>query len=138
MRSSMKALLAVAGGAVVIGFAVYVLMRPVDLPEPQREDRREVFPDLDLRAAAPGSAIDRIYGAFGKKSSESKPRWAAAKRCIYFTYDPDLFEGALVVLANAAVVEKSWVVKGSTKPEECSALPEETVDLRGWYAAAVR
>ena len=133
----MKALFATAGGAVVVGFVVYVLMRPVELPELQREDRREVFPDLDVRAATPGSSIERIYGAFGKKSSESG-KMAAARRCIYFTYDPDLFEGALVVLANAAVVEKSWVAKGSTKPEECSALPEERVDLRGWYAAAVR
>lgn len=134
----MKSLLVVAGvGLVAVGLGAYVFMKPAELPEPHGDDHREVFPDLDFRAAAPGSTIDRIYGTFGKRPSESG-EGAEARRCVYFIYDPDLFEGALVVLANGRLVEKRWVVKGSTKPEECSALPEESVDLRGWYAAAAR
>jgi hypothetical protein len=133
-----KALLAAAGLAVAAGaVGVYVWTRPAELPEPQGAIHQEVFPDLDFRAASPGSSIDRIYGAFGKKNADVGAG-AAGSRCIYFVYDPDLFDGALVVLANGKLVEQRWVVKGLAKPEECSGLPQERVELRGWYAATTR
>jgi hypothetical protein len=138
MRGSTKALFAAAGLAVAaVGVGVYSFTRPAELPELREGAHREVFPDLDFGAAVPGSSIDRIYGAFGKQSADAATS-AAGRRCIYFVYDPDLFEGALAILANAKLVEKRWVVKGSAKPEECSGLPEERVELRGWYAAAAR
>jgi len=138
VRGSMKALLAVAGvGVMAVGMGTYVYIQPAELPEPRLDVHEEVFPELDFRAAAPGSSLERIFGAFGKKHPELGGG-AAGRRCIYFMYDPDLFEGALVVLADAALVKERWVIKGSAKPAECSDLPEEKVDLRGWYAAAVR
>jgi hypothetical protein len=134
----MKALLALAGAGVIgVGVGTYVFTRPTELPPPQVGVHAEVFPDLDFRAAAPGSAVERIYGTFGKKPPELGDR-PTSRRCIYFMYDPDLFGGALVVLADAALVKERWVVKGSERPAECSDLPEERVDLRGWYAAAAR
>lgn len=138
MHGLRKVLVIVAGvGAVVAAVTAYTLMRADGLPETRRDVHRDVFPDLDYRAAAPGTSIDRIYGAFGKQLPDMATG-GPARQCIYFMYDPDLFEGALVVLASSRVVEKRWVAKGATKPDECSGLPEARVDLRGWYAAGVR
>ena len=120
-----------------VGLLAYILTQSAELPEPNRGDQREVFPDLDYGAAVPGSRIDRIYQSFGKALSESG-KAATVNRCIYFLYDRELYDGALVVLTNGALVQNRWVVKGSTKPEGCSGFAEERVDLRGWYAAAAR
>ncbi len=137
MQNSIKLLLLlVAGvGAVTGALAMYVLREPAEFPEPHRSVHQDVFPDLDLRVATRGSGVDRVYGTFGKKAPAVED---GRRRCVYFRYDPDLFDGSLVVLTDANLVEKSWVMKGAAKPGECSGLLEESVDLRGWHAAAVR
>jgi hypothetical protein len=136
MRPSTRVLIGLFGiGAAAIGLVAYAVMHAEEVPEPHLGVQREVFPDLDYRAAAPGSSLSRVYGTFGKRLESSSD--GRARRCIYFSYDPALFDGALVILANGTVVENRWIAKGSVKPEQCSGLPAQMVDLRGWYAAAV-
>lgn len=136
MRGPTKAYLVAAGLAIGVGgLATYNLNRPAELPQPSQGAHRDVFPDLDLRAAAPGTSLERVYRGFGKQPPH---RAASGRRCIYFAYDPELFSGALVVLANGTLVENSWVVEGDDRPGRCSNVPEERVDLRGWHAASVR
>jgi hypothetical protein len=112
----------------------YCAARPEELPEPRGSVLKEVFPDADYRAAEPGSSVARVYAAFGK----TPPNGAAHRRCVLFRYDPLLFEGALAVLTNDNVIERRWVTKSKEIPAECAGVPHESVDLAGWYAAAVR
>jgi hypothetical protein len=138
MRGSTKAFLTAATLVIAAaGVAVYSFTRPVELPEPGVRVHREVFPELDFDAAAPGSSVARIFRAFGKQGAGTTAS-SSGRRCIYFVYDPELFEGALVVLAHAELVEKRWVVNASVKPEECAGLSEERIALSGWYAAATQ
>jgi hypothetical protein len=111
VQNSVKLLLLLGAGvgAAAGGLALYVLREPSESPEPQSSVHEDVFPDLDLRAASRGSSVDRIYGTFGKEAPAVENR---RRRCIYFRYDRDLFEGALVVLTDANLVEKSWVNEG--------------------------
>jgi hypothetical protein len=137
MRRSLKVILAI--GFVTAGLTALATYRPfgsVELPQPHRPSTEEVFPDLDYRAAGVGTSVDRIYGTFGKKPPLQGS--APAKRCVYFAYDPDLYQGALVVLVNDHTVQDRWLVTQAVRPAQCSGLPEETVDLHGWYAAALR
>jgi hypothetical protein len=135
-RSIKAGVVGAALAIAVTGLAIRVRSRQTEpIPEPRRGAYREVFPDLDLRTAQPGSPVNRVYEGFGRRSPESS---SSGRRCIFFTYDPDLFKGALVVLANGKLVDSRWVVRGTGEPTECSGLPHLTVDLRGWYAAAVR
>jgi len=113
------------------------MLKPVELPEPAHPEFREVFPDVDLQAAAPGTPLNRAYASFGKQGAAERPS-TLERRCIFFQYDPEFFAGALVILGNQGRVERSWVVTGVASPTECSGLPHEKIDLTGWYAAAVR
>jgi hypothetical protein len=132
----MKITIGAALLSALVGIASYSVLRPAALPEPHRTVHKDIFPELDFGAATVGSAVDRVYGSFGKAVPDpGSPR--APRRCVYFQYDPDLYRGALVVLANAGVVQQRWLVEGAAKPTECVGLPEEAVDLRGWYAAAL-
>jgi hypothetical protein len=130
----------IASGAVLLsmalaGVAFFSVRKPVPLPEPHRTVHKDVFPELDFGTAIVGSPVERIYASFGKAVPDpSTPK--ARSRCVFFRYDPDLYEGALVVLTDGSVVRQRWLVEGATKPAECVSLPEEAVDLRGWYAAA--
>jgi hypothetical protein len=137
VRPSLKiAIGAALLSAALAAIASYSVLRPAALPQPYRAVHKEVFPELDFGAATVGSSVDRVYGSFGKAVPDPSTQ-TAPRRCVYFHYDADLYEGALVVLANAAVVQQRWLVKGAAKPTECAGLPEEAVDLRGWYAAAL-
>jgi hypothetical protein len=129
-----RVLAALAVALVAAGYAWYAVARPEDLPEPRGDVLKEVFPDADFRAAAPGSAVARVYAAFGR----TPPKGASGHRCVFFRYDPLLFDGALALLTNEKKIEKSWITKSRETPPECAGVHQESVDLTGWYAAAVR
>jgi hypothetical protein len=137
MRGQTKGVVGAAFAiAAVSGVGLYLSLRSESLPDPAQPIHREVFPELDFRGARVGSSLERIYGSFGRKG----PAHASdvpTRRCVYFKYDPELYDGALVVLVDGALVQQRWLLERDTKPPECSGLPEEAVDLRGWYAAAV-
>ena len=137
MPRSIRAMLAatVVGG-VIAGLVTYALLTPEALPEPHRPVHKDVFPELDYGAASVGTAVKEIYASFGRKPANQVTQ--ATTRCVFFRYDPELYDGTLVVLTAEAVVKERWLVKAAGKPPECSSLPEELIDLRGWYAAAVR
>jgi len=139
MTSQVKLVVgAVIASGACVGIAAHVLLKPGLLPEPAHPASKEVFPELGLRAATVGKPLRLVYASFGKKPPDPDAQ-PGVRRCIYFQYDPDLYEGALVVLAGSdSVVEQRWLLKPDTKPSECAGLPEQVVDLRGWYAAAVR
>ena len=102
MRPSMKIGI---GGALVsaalAGVTSHRVLIPVDLPEPHRAVQKDVFPELDFGAAVPGSPVERIYGSFGKPPLDPSTK-LAVRRCVCFHYDPELYEGALVVLAHSS------------------------------------
>ena len=116
-----------------IGYIWYTAARPEELPEPRGSVVKEVFPETDYRAAELGSPVARVYAAFGK----TPPSGVGHRRCVFFRYDPLMFEGALAVLTNDDVIERRWVTKSKETPAECASVPQENVDLTGWYAAAV-
>jgi hypothetical protein len=136
----MRASTTIASGAVLLcvalaGVAFYSVLKFVPLPEPHRTVHKDVFPELDFGTATVGSRVERIYASFGKAVPDPSTQ-AAPRRCVFFHYDPDLYEGALVVLTDGSVVQQRWLVEGAAKPADCTGLPEEAVDLQGWYAAA--
>src|SRR4029079_12956495 len=119
------------------GVAAHVLLKPGLLPEPARPASKELFPELDVPAATVGKHLRLVYASFGKKPPDPHAP-SGVRRCISFEYDPDLYDGALVVLAGSdSLLEELLLPNPDTKPSECAGLPEEIVDLRGWYAAAV-
>jgi hypothetical protein len=128
---AVAAVIAVGGAG-----AWYVLGRPLELPDPQEQPIRDVFPDSDLRAAKPGSEVRRVYASFGRKPSDGSSD--AGERCVAFRYDPELHDGALVVLARDGVIRERWLVARMSIPPECAGLHVEEVDLSGWYAASVQ
>jgi hypothetical protein len=123
--------------AMVGGLARHVFLEPSELPEPYRGAHRDVFPQLDFDAAKPGSAVERVYGTFGRAMPRSDSA-AASRRCVYFQYDRELSDGTLVLLVRDGTIEQRWLLRQPHKPDACSALPEEQVDLSGWCAAAAR
>jgi hypothetical protein len=114
------------------GYA-WSVVAPLDLPEPYGTVVKCVFPDMHFKAAMPGTAVSEVYGRFGL----TPPQGAPARRCVFFQYDSLLFDGALVVLTKQERIDRRWLMKESAEPSECGDVPHETVDLKGWFAAAV-
>jgi hypothetical protein len=127
-----------AVGAIAIGGAIawHVPRRPLELPEPQQQAHRDVFPESDFDAAKPGSAVQRLYASFGRTPSRGSSE--ASRLCVAFRYDPELHDGALVVLVEAGVIKQRWLTTKTGTPPECASLQLEEVDLTGWYAASAR
>jgi hypothetical protein len=122
---------------VVAGGTAWWYVTAGTLPEPHKPRYECVFPELDYGAATPGSSVGRVYASFGKQPPQGGTHGETA-RCVVFGYDPDLFDGALVVLTHGSTIANRWIMKGSTLPSECLTVPKERVSLAEWHAAAVR